>query len=308
MTHATIADAITASILEKLEAGVKPWVRPWRSAPITRPLRHCGAAYRGINTLILWMAAEAKGYASPYWMTFNQAKILKGQVRKGEKASIAVFYKQIGAGDQANDEDQDRGGDSGTTRRVLKHFWVFNADQIEGLPDHYQPAAPPLPLASYEHEQRISGFFDRVGATVHHRGCDAYYDRRRDEIVLPPVTSFDDYPAYAATRAHETAHWTGAEHRLNRSFGKRFGDQAYAFEELCAEIAAAIVGATLGLPEAQLDGHSSYLDHWITILKADRNAILTAASKGDEAADYIIGQGQAGASRVVERPRIAVAV
>ncbi len=300
-----IAATITATILEKLEAGTKPWVQPWTGAPRCRPLRHCGTAYRGINTVMLWMAAQARGYASPYWMTYRQAEALKGQVRRHEKCSHAVLYKTIDARDEKEDDASIDGDDATSkTRRILRAFAVFNADQIDGLPAKYYVTETDIPkMPEGIHRPRLEAFFDRVPAIVRHNGYEAYYNRARDEIVLPPVARFASYDGYFATRGHETAHWSGAKHRLDRQFGTRFGDSAYAFEELVADIAAAILGAALGLPEAELENHAAYVDHWVKVLRADKNAILTAASKADEAADYIMGLGQPGASRIVEHER-----
>ena len=303
-----IAQAITASILEKLEAGTKPWVQPWTGAPGRRPLRHCGTAYRGINTLVLWMAATARGYASPYWMTYRQAEAIGGQVRRGETCSHAVLYKTVDAKEAEGDETAIESNDASSKRRVLRSFAIFNADQIDGLPAKFYPSVEPaLPMPENVHRPKLEAFFARVPALVQHLGHAAYYNPTRDEIVLPPVERFRSYDGYFATRAHETAHWTGHEKRLDRQFGRRFGDQAYAFEELVADIAAAILGAELGLPEAELDNHAGYVDHWVKVLKADKNAILTAASKADEAVDHIMGFGQAGPNRIVEHRTVALA-
>jgi antirestriction protein ArdC len=143
---------------------------------------------------------------------------------------------------------------------------------------------------------------------VRHNGLRAYYNRTRDEIVLPPIDLFKSYLGYAAVRAHESAHWAGGERRLNRTFGKRFGDAAYAMEELVADISAAILGAALGLPEAELDNHAAYVATWLAVLKSDKNAILTAASKADETVDYLMGFAQAGISRIVDREPELLAV
>ena len=302
-----IAATITATILEKLEAGTKPWVQPWTGAPQCRPLRHCGTAYRGINTVMLWMAARACGYASPYWMTYRQAEALGGQVRRHEKCTYAVLYKTIDARDVKDGDglvDGDDGEATGKTRRILRSFAVFNADQIDGLPATYHvTTTDALPIPEGIHRPQLDAFFDRVPAVVRHNGFAAYYNRDRDEIVLPPIARFASYDGYFAVRAHETAHWTGHKKRLDRQFGTRFGDNAYAFEELVADIAAAILGAALGLPEAELDNHAAYVDHWMRVLKTDKNAILTAASKADEAVNFLLGLVQPGLSRMVERER-----
>jgi antirestriction protein ArdC len=302
-----IAQSITNKILAKLEAGTKPWVKPWTGGAISRPLRHCGAPYRGINTLLLWMEAEERGFSSPYWMTYRQAEIFKGQVRKGEKCSHAVFYKTLTSQDEKAGTDDgnaidiaEEGGSK--TRRLLRQYALFNADQIDGLPELYYPRTKVIgPLPESEHRPQIESFFAKIPAIVRHNGFRAYYNRTRDEIVLPPIELFNSYLGYAAVRGHESAHWAGAEKRLNRTFGKRFGDAAYAMEELVADISAAVLGAALGLPEAELDNHASYLAAWLTVLKSDKTAILTAASKADETVDYLMGFGQAGASRIIDR-------
>jgi antirestriction protein ArdC len=297
-----IATEITQKILARLEAGTKPWVQPWTGHAISRPLRHCGTAYRGINTLLLWMTAEERGYTSPTWMTYRQAEILGGQVRKGEKCSHAVFYKSIAPGEPADTEEIGADEEGSKVRRLLRFFAVFNADQIEGLPARYLPASTETrQIPDSIHRPQLEALFARVPATVRHNGTRAYYHIARDEIVLPPADQFQSYEGYGAVRLHETAHWSGAEKRLNRTFGKRFGDNAYAVEELVADISSAILGAAMGLPEAQLDNHAAYLATWIKVLKADKNAILTAAAKADEAADFILGFFQPGLTRIIER-------
>lgn len=302
-----IAQTITTTILAKLEAGTKPWVQPWTGCPQRRPLRHCGTAYRGINTVVLWMEAQARGYASPYWMTYRQAEALGGQVRRGERCSTAVLYKTIDAKEAQGDASAMPSDENASKRRVLRAFAIFNADQIDGLPARYVVTPAPVePMPESVHRPKLEAFFARLPASVHHVGLAAYYNRTRDEIVLPPVERFRSYDGYFATRAHETAHWTGHEKRLGRNFGKRFGDQAYAFEELVADIASAILGAELGLPEAELENHTAYLSHWIKVLGSDKNAILTAASKADEAVDHIMGFGQAGNNRIVEHRTVAL--
>jgi antirestriction protein ArdC len=297
-----IAAEITQKILARLEAGTKPWVQPWTGNAVSRPLRHCGTAYRGINTLLLWMTAEERGYTSPTWMTYRQAELLGGQVRKGEKCSHAVFYKVIAPGEPASTDEIEGYEDGGKVRRLLRFFAVFNADQIDGLPIRYLPVLNETrQIPESIHRPQLEALFARIPAIVRHNGTRAYYHIARDEIVLPPVDQFTSYEAYASVRNHETAHWSGAEKRLNRTFGKRFGDSGYAMEEMVADMSAAILGAAMGLPEAQLDNHAAYLATWIKVLRADKNAILTAASKADEAADFILGFFQPGLTRIIER-------
>src|SRR4028119_1990901 len=129
------AETITSAVVARLEAGTRPWVQPWTGAPVSRPLRACGTPYQGINVLWLWMAAEAAGHPSPFWMTYRQSQLLGGQVRKGERGTVAIFYRTYQT-EEADDGDE--AGD-GRTRRVLKSFIVFNACQVEGLPNRFFP-------------------------------------------------------------------------------------------------------------------------------------------------------------------------
>src|SRR5688572_11271398 len=134
------AATITAAIVARLEAGVKPWIKPWKSgAPSSRPLRACGVPYKGINVFWLWLVADAHGYASPCWMTYRQAQALGGQVRKGETATIAVFYKSYPRRTDAGDGHEAGEQPSEERRRVLKSYAVFNADQVDGLPERFRP-------------------------------------------------------------------------------------------------------------------------------------------------------------------------
>lgn len=283
------AHTITDAIIAKLEAGVRPWKKPWTGAPPLRPLRACGTPYRGINVFWLWLMADMLGHASPFWMTYNQAQALGGQVRRGERSTIAVFYKAYGkqVEDEATGESRDE------TRRVLRQYAVFNASQIDGLPDRFHPAPQTRVLTGSDHERlaEIGRFFTPVGADVRHGGDSAFYARVGDFIQMPEPTRFETVELYGATKAHEYVHWTGSDSRLGRNFGARFGDEAYAAEELVAELGSAILGAELGLPVDHLDDHAAYLGHWLGILRADPKALLTIASKADEAATYILIAG-----------------
>ena len=284
--RSTPAETITQAIIERLEAGTRPWIQPWTGANISRPLRACGTPYRGINTLCLWMAAAGGGYASPYWLTYRQAQLQGGQVRKGERGTIAIFYKAYSkeVADEATGDVHDE------TRRVLKSFVVFNACQIDDLPERFFPTPAPLPQPSVR-DQELESFFSSIPAKLRHFGDEAYYRPLADEITMPDPAAFIDFDHYRATLAHELAHWTGHPSRLARDLGCRFGSEAYAVEELIAEIAAAMVGAELGLPVAHLDHHASYVASWLKVLKADSRAVLTAAAKAEEACSLLLRLG-----------------
>ena len=234
------AAQITAAIIRKLEQGTRPWVRPWRGAPVSRPLRSCGTPYRGMNTFWLWMIAEAAGFMSPYWMTYRQCQQLGGQVRKGEKSTIAIFYKRYD-----KQVERDESEEVTESRRVLKAYAVFNADQCDDLPEMYRRKVAAEPVEPAGREERLDAFFSNVGARLRHEGCEAYYEPAPDQITLPPASLFDGYDHYYATLAHELSHWTGHGSRLGRDLKNRFGSDSYAAEELVALSGQSAPSATL---------------------------------------------------------------
>ena len=257
---------ITDQIIAELEKGTAPWRKPWSAehlaGKVSRPLRHNGVPYRGVNVFLLWMAADLKGYSAPFWMTFKQAQELGGMVRKGEKATSIVYASTF----TKTEQNAETGEDEERDIPFLKSYSVFNVEQIDGLPQHYHATAP----AQITPEQRDAAaevFFAAVPATVRHGGNRAYYTETFDYIVLPPFESFKDPAAYYGTRGHETAHWTKHKNRLNRDFGrKRWGDEGYAMEELVAEISAAYLCADLGLPPAIREDHAPYVAGWLKVL------------------------------------------
>jgi antirestriction protein ArdC len=277
---------ITAAVVERLETGTRPWVQPWTGAAVSRPLRACGTPYRGINVLWLWMAAEAAGHSSPFWMTYHQSQLLGAQVWKGERGTVAIFYRAY----QAEEADENDEGVGRRTCRVLKSFTVFNACQIDELPRRFFPEPRPL-LPPSERDRQLETFFSAVPARIRHWGAEAFYSPVLDQVTMPERGLFRDLDHYRATLAHELSHWTGHGSRLARQLGGRFGSEAYAMEELVAELSSAILGAELGLPVEHLDHHASYLASWLKVLKADSRAILTVAAKAEEAASLLLRLG-----------------
>jgi antirestriction protein ArdC len=282
-----VAAAITAKILAELERGVLPWRKPWdgaRAWPIL-PRRATGESYRGVNILILWSAALAGGYSSPYWLTFKQAAKRGAHVKKGERGEVVVYYGR------ATRTRRDEGGaETEDAFRFLKSYVVFNAGQIEGLSDLYHPAAAPtpvLPIAAHE------AWFARLAIARILTRDTAYYSPSKDVIGMPPIAAFDSAEDYAATLDHEAVHATQAAHRVGRDMGKRFSAHAYAAEELVAEIGASILGAHLNLPPHHIDDHASYIGHWMTMLAGDKRAFLTAAAQAQTAVDWLLAKSPA---------------
>ena len=168
---------------------------------------------------------------------------------------------------------------------------MFNADQCDGLPEFYHPKPLIAALEPKGREERLDTFFAEIGADLRHSGAQAYYEPQRDRVTMPPAELFEAYDHYYATLAHELSHWTGHCSRLDRDLKNRFGSDAYAAEELIAELSSAILGAELGLPVTHLDHHASYIASWLKILKSDERAILTAAAKAEEAASLLLELG-----------------
>lgn len=282
---------VTAKIVADLERGVRPWLQPWNAehaaGRITRPLRANGQAYKGINILMLWADAHAKGFVCPIWMTFKQAQELGGHVKKGEHGSLVVYADKI-----TRTETGDDGEESSHQIPFMKGYTVFNCEQIEGLPAHfYATATPPAIIA--ERIAAAESFAARTGATVRHGGNRAYYSVHDDYVQMPPFDCFRDAESYYSTLLHELTHWTRHERRLNREFGrKRWGDAGYAAEELVAELGSAFLCADLGVTAEPRDDHSSYLASWLEVLKSDKRAIFTAAAHAQRAADYLHGLRQ----------------
>jgi antirestriction protein ArdC len=292
------AQRVTTQISALLERGVRPWIRPWDDiAPpdaLVLPLRSCGTPYRGMNVIALWAATLESGFKSRHWFTFKQALALNACVRKGERGSYVVYYTELPR--KAGEGVVPIPEDTSETRRILRGYTVFNADQIDGLPlDFYAKpdaeTAPASPLTKTEDEARLSALFARVPVTIRHGGNRAFYSKSADFIQMPLREAFRDGSQYWATLAHEQSHATRHPSRLKRDFGQtRFGDAGYALEELVAELASAFIGATIGLPADHLEDHASYIGGWLKALGDNPSAFLTAASKAQAAADWVLGE------------------
>jgi antirestriction protein ArdC len=270
-----IQATITNRIIEALESNdLPPWNRPWTSGPVTRPLRSCGQPYNGVNTLILFIEAQMNGYANPHWITFNQAKHQGGVVRKGEKGTPVVYFSQISKTDTNEDGDT-------FERRIplLRYYTVFNAGQCDGLSGRFTLPPNPTPRE----------FTLPEGCQLRHDTNKAYYSPSTDTIHLPSPSDFITRGHYLHTLLHELIHWTGASHRLNRTFGERFGDNTYAMEELTAELGASFLRADLGLDNPELSTHAAaYLKTWLAVLKSDKSAIFKVSAAASAAANLIL--------------------
>ena len=300
---------ITEIVLEQLRAGVRPWSRPWSDAPALAsalPLRANGAAYQGVNVLLLWCAALSAGYRSPRWMTYRQARACGGQVRKGERGATVVFAKTIRRDDDRPDERVPPVAEPDDARaarniRFLKLYTVFNAEQIDGLPARFAVSPAPPGADPDGRTPALDAFFARCGVAIRHDDDRALYRPGADLVLLPPFEAFDTPRDYYATLAHEAIHWTGHSSRLDRPLSRDFRDPAYAFEELVAELGAAYLCAHLGLETTPREDHASYIQSWVRALEEDDRAILRASTAASAAADYLLALGGRAAGDASER-------
>jgi antirestriction protein ArdC len=278
---------VTNRIIAELEKGPAQWVKSWTCSPDSwRPINHStDRAYRGVNVLLLAFVCAARGYPVNRWLTFRQALTLGGAVRKGAKGVRVTFWKQMradaaeGAEAPALDSAESERG----LRMVLRHFTVFNVADVDGLCE--TTSSPPCDLSLPAQIVRASGARIVPGSPC--------YRPDEDVIALPGRQSFATEEDYFVTAFHELVHWTAP--RVGREVNaKRFGDDAYAVEELVAELGAAMLCGVCNLPT--LMQSASYLDHWLRVLRQDKRAIFAVASAAQRGADYLLEASGDGAS------------
>lgn len=273
---------VTDSIISKLETGVMPWVRGWNAGTSIPMNAISNRPYSGINVLLYWLSLE-KGYSSPRFLTFKQAKDCGGTVRAGEKSPFnVVFFKKLEVPSKKNSEE---------TREVamMRYTAVFNVDQCDNLPDRVRLGPGNVGPANADHREALADDFIRATGADFREGCGKpCYIPSQDFITVPAWCDFHSKPEYYAAAFHELVHWTGHKSRLDRDLKSRFDKNEYAAEELIAEIGAAFLCAEFGLDNAQ-DNQASYIDNWLKVLRSDKRAIFTAASKAQKAVDYMRG-------------------
>jgi antirestriction protein ArdC len=264
----SIAQTITDNVIKALESGVAPWVKPWHNRGVDAPYNPVAKRYyNGINFIQLSMMPAS----TDYWVTYKQAQSVGAQVRKGSVGVPVVYFSPLEVTDKVTDEVK--------KIPMLKTYTVFNADQVDGLE---LPA--PAERNMNETIQSCEAFIKAQRARIQFGGNRAFYTRNDDYIQLPGLDQFKSSQDYYSTMLHELSHWTGHESRLNREFGKRFGDQAYAFEELVAELGSAMLCAHLKL-DGQLQ-HTNYIANWLKVLKDDPKNILKASALAQKILNY----------------------
>lgn len=289
---------VTSAIVAAIEAGAGDYQMPWNtrlcgSNPGGIPLNPVGRySYRGINILSLWSSQEQYGFPTPEWATYQQWQSIGAQVKSGEKASPSIFYKPLDPKSTPSSKE-DAGQPNKSRPFIIKAAHVFNAAQVDGYtPAPLSPVSDDAKHAASEHLISVSGAKISVG------GSKACYIPSRDEIHMPPQAAFINNQAYYGVAFHELSHWTAHKSRCARSLEGRFGSEAYAIEELIAELSAAFLSAEIRLtPEPRID-HARYISSWLKALKNDKRAIFTAATKASEAANFLKGLANSGRERI----------
>lgn len=272
---------ITADIIKQVESGAMPWIKPWKASnAIGSNLDRnivTQKPYQGINRFLLGMIGMMRGYNTPVWGTFNHWQGLGATIKKGEKGSKIVFFKPVAKG------QPDAEGNEAKGYAVLKSYYVFNVDQIDGITIKTQEPIVTKPFDAIEAaEHRIV----QTGAKIFHGGDSAYFMPSRDIIQLPFPHDFSAPCHYYATAFHELGHWTSDKARCDRDISKgRFGNPEYAFEELVAELTAAFLCQDYGI--AGELRHAGYVANWLKAMREESKAIFKAAALAQKAADYI---------------------
>jgi antirestriction protein ArdC len=284
---------VTDRIVEYFESSEQPnWKAPWsgNSMPMNAL---SGREYHGINVLLLDARMHEEEWDHPLFLTFKQVQALakanpeeKCHVRKGSTSEAICFWTRVTRKDKETGEEK--------VIPILRMYNVFNVAQVEcsdSIREILLDNAVHGKLDENDRNMMVDMFLDNLGSNVRHHGNRAYYHIVEDTITMPPFTSFASKEAYYATRLHEEAHRTGHESRCNRDLKNRFGSDAYAFEEMVAEITSAYLCTRFGL-ESTLQ-HPEYIKIWCGRMKGDKYAIFTASSLARKAMAYMDGEQDA---------------
>lgn len=272
---------ITDRIIAEMEKGVVPWHKPWTGIRSGAISRSTGRPYSLLNQMLLGVPGE--------YVTWNQVKAEGGSVRKGEKSSVVVFWKQ----QKVKEQDSTTGEEREKLVPILRYFNVFHIDQCEGIKAKYaeRPREVFQPIERAEEVQ--TAYVQREGVRLSYMAGDkACYSPVADRVTLPLREQFQSADEFYSTLFHELAHSTGHRTRLNRftsSGCAAFGSNDYGKEELVAEIAAASILNVCGIEtRSSFQNSASYIDNWLRAIRGDNRLIVSAAGKAEKAASLIL--------------------
>lgn len=274
-----VYEIVTERILEALKNGIIPWERQWTGVRDGAFSRATGRPYSLLNQMLLGKPGE--------WLTYKQAQEAGGQVRKGEKGSIVVFWKM----EDRAEKDSATGELKIKQFPILRYYHVFHIDQCENImPKYKEPVFTPLdPIA--EADAILSDYSHRCKCPIiHEKSNRAYYSPGLDEIHLPLMEQFNKQAGYYSVAFHESVHSTGHKTRLNRlDENSRFGNEVYSKEELVAEIGSAIIMHELGIEtDDSFRNNTAYIQNWLHVLKDDPKMVVLASGKAEKAVRLIL--------------------
>ena len=308
------AEDASERCIKLLEKGVAPWQKGWdrptdAPAPPHNPVSK--TRYKGLNTVVLRSVAAERGYSDPRWLTYNQARQIGAQVRKGERGTTVEYWKfpdPKGEGKEPGKPDAAERSKEPERRRIIhRTYTVFNAEQCDKMPPLEKEPKQPQRWETCERAERL---LESSGARIEHKAGDmAYYHPKQDKIVLPKQEQFRNPEAYYSTAMHELGHWTGHESRMNRETLTQgvkdgFNSENYAKEELRAEMTSMTVNGVMKLPHDP-ERHAAYAGSWIKALKDDPNELRHAARDAGRMADYILEHDRDRPREVSQAPRRA---
>ena len=278
MNKFDIYEVVTQKIIERLEEGVVPWHKPWKSAGGMPRNMVSNRPYNGIN---FWLLLAMK-FGSPFYMTFEQVKAMNGNVKSGEKSTMVVFWKIL--------ESEEKGVVKKTP--YLRYYRVFNLTQTEGIDPQKIPDND-----AFDHDFNAIGAADRIindwndCPKIEWDADSAYYSPMQDMVCMPNQRSFFKDEQCYSTLFHELVHSTGHRSRLNRHEkikDHRFGSKDYSQEELVAEMGAAYLCGITNIEQETFDNNASYIHSWIRTFKNDPKVLVLAAAQAQKAVDYML--------------------
>jgi len=290
---------VTSHFIAAMKDGAPPWVKPWDENKFCADLpvnAVSGRKYSGVNITILWTAAASHGFKRDRWLTFNQAKSVGGAVRRGQKGTIAVLFKNVGSPARRKEIDRQSASEDKEERegqfRLIRGFTLFNVEQCNDLPKDVKKGLEPRKCTpGWQLHKKADDLLLKQNIKIHRDNKSACYVPSKDKIYMPAKSAFDSTAGYYSTLFHELAHWTGHCSRLNRpgiNSSTDIESAEYAFEELIAEICSAFLCAEFGIPGEQR--HDSYILSWIEKLENDPKAIFSASAQAWKARSFVLGE------------------
>ncbi len=272
---------ITDQIINLLEQGVIPWHKPWNAENGAPCNLSSGKAYRGINTFLLSCMGGSK-----YWLTFKQAKDMKGTVKKGSKGAPVVFWNWR----EREIKDEKTGEVEIKTNPIIRYYTVFNLDQIEGVETPKEEETEKLEFTPIEAAEKIINGMPN-SPEIRYGGNRAFYSPITDLVGMPEKVDFEGAEEFYNTFFHELTHSTGHLDRLKIKEVENlnpFGSASYSREELVAEMGAAFLCGHSGIERKTITNSASYIGSWLKKLRNDKKFVVTAAAQAQKAADFIL--------------------